>query len=367
LFQVKAKANSTSASSKRNQLLKAVVEANPAALDMPIRADRVVQQLTGLSRAGVRGLFDHHCVTVNGTPCAMPQALLQPGDVVQVSHNPHQRYKEVPKAKPDPAFTVLFEDEHLLVVNKAAHVLTVPTNDGEGNTLLHALEKYLGGPRLPGSRRNQKQRIHVVHRLDRGVSGALVFAKSFEMAAKIKDQFAERKPDRRYLCVVMGEMEQPGGTFRSHLATDGTLNRYSTKKQGHGELAITHYEVINRLRGATVLEVKLETGRRNQIRVHLAEAGHPVLGDPRYPREDPNSARHPLWKDRRLALHARSLGLKHPITGELLAFEAPVPACFSMFLKQRRNHGKHRGETEKDEKKSKQKRPGPGTSVPRDR
>jgi len=316
-------------------VLKAVAQVDPTAPDMPIRADRVVQQLTGLSRAGVRGLFDHHCVTVNGAAYAMPQAALNAGDVVQVSYNPHQRYKEIPKAKADPAFTVLFEDEHLLVVNKAAHVLTVPTNDGEGNTLLHALEKYLGGGRSNAPRTRQKQVIHVVHRLDRGVSGTLVFAKSFEMSAKIKDQFADRKPDRKYLCVVQGEMEQTTGTIRSHLATDGTLNRYSTKKQGHGELAITHYEVINRLRGATVLEVKLETGRRNQIRVHLAEAGHPVLGDPRYPRENPNSARHPLWKERRLALHARSLGLKHPVTGELMAFEAPVPECFAPFLKKR--------------------------------
>lgn len=286
-------------------------------------------------------------MTVNGAPCPLPQTLLQAGDAVEVAYNPHQKYHEIPKAKADPAFTVLFEDAHLLVVDKAAHVLTVPTNDGEGNTLLHALEKYLGGNVSTAPRTRQKQRIYVVHRLDRGVSGALVFAKSFEIAAQVKNQFADRKPDRRYLCVVQGEMEQPSGTFRTHLATDGTLNRYSTKKQGHGELAITNYEVVGRVRGATVLEVKLETGRRNQIRVHLAEAGHPVLGDPRYPRESPNSARHPLWKERRLALHARSLGVKHPITGELLKIEAPVPECFAPFLKRNMNHREHRGGEQK--------------------
>jgi 23S rRNA pseudouridine1911/1915/1917 synthase len=313
-----------------------------------------VQSLTGLSRAGVRGLLDHECVRVNDAVQAQGQIMLHPGDHVSVRHDPHTRLRARPRVKDDPAFRILFEDEHLLVVNKAAHVLTVPTESGKGNTLIEALERHINHDRPPRARRH----LHVVHRLDRGVSGVLVIARRADVATALKNQFAAHKPQRLYIAIVNGLLESKSGTFRSHLATDASLNRYSTKKPGGGELAVTHYEVMGHARGATVVRVRLETGRRNQIRVHFAEAGHPVLGDPRYPREGAaltpprqpgrrkgstmrpaqNAAltsSHPKWKARRLALHARSLAFEHPITREPMRFEAELPQEFEPFMRRR--------------------------------
>ena len=150
-------------------------------------------------------------------------------------------------------------------------------------------------------RRTGSRKAWPVHRLDRGVSGLLAFAKSAELSQKIRDQFAMHKPEREYATIVMGHVEEREGTFESYLATDKALNRFSTDDRSIGQLAITHYEVINYLKDATLVRVWLETGRRNQIRVHFSEAGHPILGDPRYSAE---LARHPLWKYRRIALHA---------------------------------------------------------------
>jgi 23S rRNA pseudouridine1911/1915/1917 synthase len=113
------------------------------------------------------------------------------------------------------------------------------------------------------------------------------------------------------------------------------LNRFSTDDESIGQLAITHYRVVAHLDGATVVQVRLETGRRNQIRVHFAEAGHPVLGDPRYEAE---LARHPRWPHQRLALHARLLGFEHPVTGQALRLESPLPAEFERFLKASARH-----------------------------
>jgi 23S rRNA pseudouridine1911/1915/1917 synthase len=294
------------------------------------RLDRVVQQLTGLSRAGVRGLLENGCVSVGGQCAAHPQSSVIPGDIVRVEYDPHRRYKERPKAEADPAFEILFEDDHLIVVNKAAHVLTVPTASGKGKTLIDALERHINRGKPPKVWR----RLHVVHRLDQGVSGVLVVAKSAKVAEQLKGQFAAHKPQRTYIAIVKGIMERKRGTFRSYLATDYSLNRYSTKRPGHGELAITHYEVISHGHDATVVRVQLETGRRNQIRVHFAEAGHPVLGDPRYPRQSPRSdelqatSDHPKWRAKRQALHAASLECEHPVTHKRLRFEAPLPSEF---------------------------------------
>jgi 23S rRNA pseudouridine1911/1915/1917 synthase len=152
------------------------------------------------------------------------------------------------------------------------------------------------------------------------------------VAAALRDQFAARKPRRTYTAIVYGQLLDARGTFRSYLTTDErTLNRYSVSEPLTGELAVTHFRRLDRFQDASFVEVTLETGRRNQIRVHFAEAGHPVLGDFRYAREH---QQHPGWPHKRLALHAESLGLEHPITGEKLLFSAPWPAEFRAFRRQ---------------------------------
>src|SRR5262245_24936025 len=257
------------------------------------RVDRLVQELCGLSRSQVVGLFDHGCVSRNGATVTHPGERLAAGDQIELRFDAKQRYHPTPKPRKDIGFAIVFEDKHLIVVDKPAELLTVPTRREETNTLQHKVEAYV--------RHVSKGRgAFAVHRLDRGVSGLLVFGKTQEMVRQLKDQFAASKPEREYVAIVAGDVQQQEGTFETLLATDKDLNRFSTEDESIGQLAITHYRLIAHLDGATLVQVRLETGRRNQIRVHFAEAGHPVLGDPRY---QADLAVHRLWSHERLALH----------------------------------------------------------------
>jgi len=302
--------------------------------DAPMRIDRVVQELTGRARADVRGLFDHGCVRLNNEICTEAGFRVKLGDTVAVRHDPKMRYHEKPKQRENTAFRLVLEDEHLLVVDKSAALLTVPTDHGETNTLFDAIGHYL-------NRRGHRGRPVVVHRLDRGTSGLLVFAKNPRIASELRDQFRLRKAEREYAVLVAGTLEQQDGTFTSRLATTKSLQRYSLgpgqKGDGEeGERAVTHFRVQQPLQGATWVTATLKTGKRNQIRVHFAEAGHPVLGDERY-RAD--LARHPAWTAKRLALHAAMLGFDHPRSHKWLRFESPLPPEFERFLTRTRIHG----------------------------
>ena len=288
------------------------------------RMDRVVQSLCGKSRKEVFGLFDHRCVLVNGAICSHPGRLAAIGDRVDLSYDAGQRYHPLPAPARNPGFDIVFEDRYLLVVNKPAALLTVPTQRGEEHTLLAKVSQY-----VRHSAQHKARQAYTCHRLDRGVSGLLVLAKSAEISQKMRDQFAMSKPERQYVALVAGHVEKRQGTFKSLLATDKNLNRFTTSDAEIGQLAITHFRVKEHVADATLVEVWLETGRRNQIRVHFAEAGHPVLGDPRY---RPAEAAHPSWPYKRLALHARLLGFMHPVTGQALRFESPMPAEIDRFL-----------------------------------
>jgi 23S rRNA pseudouridine1911/1915/1917 synthase len=296
------------------------------AADSPLvgqRIDRLVQQLVGLSRSQVTGLLDHGCVQLGDAICTQPAQRLAAGDRVRVRYDPKQRYHPKPKPRGRLGFEIVFEDKHLIVVNKPAGLLTVPTRRQETNTLQHKVADYV---RYVSKGRG----AFPVHRLDRDVSGLLVLGKCQEIVRQLKDQFAASKPEREYVAIVAGRMETPAGTFESLLATDKDLNRFSTDDEAIGQIAITHYRVVARLDDATLVQVRLETGRRNQIRVHFAEAGHPILGDPRY---RPELAAHPRWPHERLALHARLLGFTHPVSEQPLRFEAALPGEFTRLLR----------------------------------
>lgn len=286
------------------------------------RVDVVIQKLTGVSRGQVRGLVDHQCVTINGNPCSTIATQVKAGDVVAVRYEPTQRYREKKKHWDDRTFSVLYEDDDLIVVDKSAGVLTVPTDWNEKNTLVDRVSLYLSHSR-------KKREACVVHRLDREVSGLLVFGKTEPIADLLIEQFKQHKPQRLYVAIVAGVMESEQGTFDGHLATGKNLDRYVARPSRHTEAAITHYRVLQRLTDTTLVEAKLETGKRNQIRVHFADAGHPVLGDPRYKIKE---AKHPRWIRQRIALHARTLCFEHPSTGEPLEFESPLPAAIQKFL-----------------------------------
>ena len=225
-------------------------------------------------------------------------------------------------------FDILFEDEHLIVVNKPAHWLTIPTTKKEQNTLVHRVSDYL-------TKKNRGRRVLVypAHRLDRGVSGVLVLGKTVEIAAALRKQFELHKPKRHYVAIVAGHVDQRTGTIQSYLATDERMTRHSTDDEENGELAVTHFELEKQYTNTSLMRIWLETGRRNQIRVHFAEGGHPVLGDPRYGHEQ---ALHKNWPVERMALHAVQLAFEHPVTNEEQQFEAPLPAEFVTFLKGQR-------------------------------
>lgn len=285
------------------------------------RADLVVQSLTELSRRKLRGLFDHGCVQINGQPCPEPATRVQAGDEVTVSYDPQQGYPETKKPWSDRTFSVVFEDKHLIVVNKSASVLTVATDSGDPTTLVARVSTYL----RHGSGRRE---VYVAHRLDRGVSGLLVFGKTQQAGIHLQEQFKLQKPARTFLGVVAGHLKSEQGTFHSYLDTGNNLDVFATHRKDQGLPAVTHYTVLRTLPDLSVVQIRLETARRHQMRVQFADAGHPFLGDPRY---GGRATRHDLWNKKRIALHACLLQIEHPITGKQLTFECPTPRAMVRF------------------------------------
>jgi 23S rRNA pseudouridine1911/1915/1917 synthase len=254
---------------------------------------------------------------------------LNEGELVVVEPLPPATTTALPQA--DVAFEVLFADEHVVVVNKPPGLVVHPAKGHEDGTLVNGL-LALGlfqedvtlaeGPHVrPG----------IVHRLDRGTSGVLVVARTAQAREALKAQFQAHVAERAYEAIVVGE-----AAARTLATLYGRHPRYRqrfTSRVRTGKRAVTHTKVIARLAGATHLECTLETGRTHQIRVHLAESGTPVLGDPLYgkPPRDP----HVREVGERLghqALHARVLGFAHPATGQHVRFEAPVPEDFQQAL-----------------------------------
>lgn len=212
-------------------------------------------------------------------------------------------------------FHVVWEDEHLAVVHKGPGMLSVP--DATGNpALTDALAAYLK------ERDGKAVAVHPVHRLDKDVSGLLVFAKTVKARDALRRQFDAGDPQRSYAAILRGRMRQPEGMLRSYLDTKS--DRVRSVAPDQGAPAVTHYRTVAESRDASLVEVRLETGRKHQIRVHFAEAGHPLLGDRKY--GGPETAG---FDRRRIALHAYKLELPHPVTGAPLVVTDPPPPAFT--------------------------------------
>lgn len=302
----------------------------PDSIPFPARSlANVVKILFKLQSAQVDGLLEQGYVSVNGRVKRQGWFRCDTGDEISVDLVPQAivaPIKQTKRKQSSRTIEFLYDDDDISLVNKPANLLTVPTKHREAHTLLSLVER-----RYRTNDRNAQ--AFCVHRLDRGVSGVLVIAKSLEMAERLRDQFAERKPHRKYVAIVAGVPKEPEGRLVNYLSTDADLNRILVEDETQGEIAITNYKLQTPLSDAAVLEVKLETGRRNQIRVQLAELGHPILGDPRY---RPRQAAHWAWQFQRIALHAECLGLKHPRTGEPLFFETAWPQEFRDFVRTQR-------------------------------
>ncbi|MBM3821155.1 MAG: RluA family pseudouridine synthase [Acidimicrobiia bacterium] len=219
---------------------------------------------------------------------------------------------------------IVFEDKSLIVINKPAGLLTVPLERRhEARSVYERLAERL--------RAQGKRRPHVVHRIDRDTSGLVVFAKSERTQTLLKDQFRRREPERVYWAVVYGHPDPPRGTWRDRLIWDQgfLIQRRTHPKDPRGADAVSQYRVLERLQDTSLLEVRLETGKRNQIRVQARLRGHTLVGERRYT-FGPESLR-PIDFARQ-ALHARALAFAHPVTGRPLRFEAPLPADMTALM-----------------------------------
>lgn len=288
------------------------------------RTDHLVRDLTGLPRSQVDRLFQNKCVRVNGKVCLETFFRVVVDDKVTVEFDPKAGYQEKKKAWADRTFEVVFEDSWIVVVNKKAGVLSLPTQKSTGNTLFDRLKLYLNHSRAGRD-------CFVVHRLDREISGLLVFAKSNVGAELLQAQFADNAPIRKFTAIVNGILQPETGIFESYLATASNLDQYNVYTEKDGQHAVTHYRVITTKLDTTVVELELKTARRHQMRVHLADAGHPILADPRYGKKD---SQHRNWKKKRMAIHGHYLEFLHPKNGERLTFKTPIPQAIKRFRPQ---------------------------------
>jgi 23S rRNA pseudouridine1911/1915/1917 synthase len=214
---------------------------------------------------------------------------------------------------------LVYDDPHVVVIDKPAGISSVPFDERETGT---AMDLIRGAWRRMGKPATSVA-LHVVHRIDRATSGLLAFAKSKRAEIGLAAQLRAHELERVYVCVAHGEVR--AGRIESQLVPDRGDGLRGSTTDGRGKRAITHVTVREPLRGATLCEVKLETGRTHQIRIHFAEGGHPLVGEPVYIRD----YRGPVIESPRLMLHAATLGFEHPITGERVSLAAEPPADFA--------------------------------------
>lgn len=264
------------------------------------------------SRSKVKSTLKGMGVRVNGKCVTQFDYLLKPGMKVAVSKT--KRNQEVFKSR---FLKIIYEDRWLIVIEKATGILSMPAGHSTLN-VKSILDEYFHKSR-------QNCRAHVVHRLDRDTSGLMVYAKNMEAEQILEHNWHDIVYDRRYVAVVSGEIVEDNGTVSSWLKDNKAYITYSSPIDNGGKYAVTHFHVLNRTTEHSLVEFKLETGRKNQIRVHSADIGHPVCGDVKYGNGD-----NPLH---RLCLHAYMLCFYHPITNERMEFETPIPTSFRLLFK----------------------------------
>ncbi len=281
----------------------------------------LIEQLKGKSRTTVKALLAHRQVSVENHTITQFDYPVLKGQQVTIT------FGKIPEEIRYKGLRILFEDPYIIVIEKEAGMLSIATAKEKLLTTYSILSGHV-------KREDPNNRIFVVHRLDRDTSGIMMFAKSEEVQSIMQRAWHEAVIERTYVAVVEGVVENDEGTIRSFLKENKALIMYSTKVPGEGDEAITHYKVLRRGDAITLVEVKLETGRKNQIRVHMKELGHPVVGDKKY------GAKTNLIG--RTCLHARVLAFIHPIIGSEVRYETPVPGRFmSVFARHDNNPVNH--------------------------
>ncbi|MXO49806.1 RluA family pseudouridine synthase [Erythrobacter gaetbuli] len=288
------------------------------------RLDKVLAEASGLSRERVKTLIAQGAVTIGKTVAKSASAKVRGEENWRIAMPPPQ---PLDTPAQDIPLDIVFEDDDLLVVNKPAGMVVHPAAGNLKGTLVNALLHHCRG-KLSGI--NGVERPGIVHRIDKDTSGLLVVAKSDAAHEGLAKQFADHSITRRYLAVCAGHPNPLSGTISGRIGRSDKDRKKMTvlpDTSSRGKHAVTHFETLELLDGATLIECRLETGRTHQVRVHCASIGHALLGDPVYGRT-PKALR-PLLERldfRRQALHAARLGFRHPITGEILDFCAELPA-----------------------------------------
>ncbi|WP_188455147.1 RluA family pseudouridine synthase [Virgibacillus oceani] len=268
----------------------------------------LLQVMSNRSRNSVKSILTRGQVTIDDHIETKHNYALQPGQTVTVLKN-----KAAIKESQLIGMTILYEDEDIIVINKEAGLLSIATQKEKRRTAHHQLMEHV-------QRESSENRIFVVHRLDKDTSGVMMFAKSEKVKRTLQNAWKENVKERTYVALVEGEVKKPKGYISSWLKESSTHMMYSSSTKHDGLHAITHYKVVQSNKSFSLLEVQLETGRKNQIRVHMQDLGHSVVGDKKY-----GSTGNAIG---RLGLHAKVLLFTHPVTGKLLRFEAPVPKSF---------------------------------------
>lgn len=271
----------------------------------------LLKELSGISRNRAKDILVGHGITVDRRNTTRFDEPLHPGQVVRVSKHKRSNMLLNKYVK------IVYEDKDLIVIEKNEGILSMPAT-AKQYSAKQVLDEYF-------QKRHFKCTAHTVHRLDRETSGLMMYAKNREIAQILEDNWHNIVFDRRYVAVVSGQMEREGGTIESWLKDNKAYITYSSPEDpGGGKYSITHYHTLKTTPRCSLVELKLETGRKNQIRVHMQDIGHPVLGDRKY-----GDGNDPIG---RLCLHAYRLDFYHPRTGEVMNFETPFPREFMKFF-----------------------------------
>ena len=258
-------------------------------------------QYSGLNKNACKDLIGKGQVSVNGTMQRKANFILNENDQIHIGEVEQEKRNDAP-------FEILYEDEDLIAIDKPSGLLSMASESEKEKTAYHLVREYL-------VKKDRRARVFIVHRLDRDTSGVLVFAKNEEMKKLLQDNWNDLMKVRGYIALVDGRMEKESGKLKHYLSESKTQHVYVSNAK-EGKLAITNYKVLKNMTDCALVELNLETGRKNQIRVQMAQISHPLVGDKKY---NPNPQRG------RLCLHAHQLVFVHPKTQKEIKIEAKIP------------------------------------------